>query len=235
MQNSFLTFFKYSSRFLLVAYFLIAASCTYLPPSTTPVTIRVQYSYATQPWLQTLYNCAGKNVVAAEMRAAKFQDPQSVELVMRTGQPDYLNIPAYQIGTDDLLVIVNPQNPVDHLTADQVRGLFTGQIQTWDTINASASPVQIWVFPPAEDVQRIFDQTVLAGIPVASQARLANNPDEMLQAVSSEVNAIGILTRRWKITNIKSVFTAASNLPVLALTRTEPQEALAQILSCLQK
>ncbi len=170
-----------------------------------------------------------------ELRAADFQDLQSADLVIRIGQPDNPTSYAYQIGTDDLLVIVNSRNPVNKLTADQVRGLFTGRIQNWKDVNGANAPIQAWVFPSDEDVQQVFEQAVLGGSPVTSAARLANSPDEMLQAIVKDVNAIGIITRRWNTGNALVVFTSAGSLPVIAGSLSKPQGTLAQILACLQK
>jgi phosphate transport system substrate-binding protein len=132
-------------------------------------------------------------------------------------------------------VIVSRQNPISQLSLEQVRGLFSGQIQTWKTINHSDNPVQVWVFPNGEDVQQIFEQTILDGSPLASTARLAASPEQMSQAVAADVNAVGILTRRWQAGNTTDVFTAAGSLPVLAITRSTPEAPLSQILTCLQK
>jgi hypothetical protein len=222
-------------RWALYGFLLLCTACTPATLSTALESIRVQYSFAAQPWLPKLNNCSGKNVLTAELRAAEFQDPKSADLVMRIGQPETLSTPAYQIGTDDLMVIVNRQNSINKLTGEQVRALFTGRIQTWNSINGTDSPVQVWVFPTSEDVQQIFEQSVLGGSPVTSLARLANSPEEMSQSVSKDVNAIGIITRRWKTNNTSDVFTAASSLPILALTRSEPRAALAQMLACMQK
>ena len=174
-------------------------------------------------------------MVTAEQRGADFLDPQSANMVISIGRPNNLNAFAYQIATDDLLAIINMKNPISKLTTDQVYGLFTGQIQSWKTINGDDAPVEVWVFPAGEDIQKIFDQTALHGSPVSSAAHLANNPDEMLQAIEKDVNAIGIITQHWKTGNITGVYTAASNLPVLAITFSKLQGNLTHILACMQK
>jgi phosphate transport system substrate-binding protein len=156
-------------------------------------------------------------------------------MVMRIGLPARLITTAYQIGTDDLLVIINPQNHVNELTADQVRAIFTGRIQTWEAINGTDALIQVWVYSEGEDVQQVFEKSVLGGSPVTSLARLANSPEEMSQAVSNNPSAVGIITRRLKTGTTSDIFTAASSLPVLVFTRSEPQGPLAQILACLQK
>lgn len=194
----------------------------------------MQYTAATTPWLSDLYACAGNNIVKTELRAVDFLDLEAADLIMRVGQPADLPLPAYQIDTEDILVIVNPKNPIKKLTLEQVRGLFSGQIMNWKDIDGPNAPVQVWVYASGEDVQQIFNQTALGGSPVTSFARLATGPDEMAQAVADDVNAIGILTKHWKADNVSDVFTVAS-VPVLAITPSESQMELNNNLACMQK
>ncbi len=219
--------------FLILACFLLP-SCNSATPTAAAKPITIQYTAAAAPWLANIHDCAGANVIAAEQRAADFLDPQSADLAIRIGQPANLASPAYQIGSEELLVIVNPQNPVNTLTAEQVRGLFTGQALNWQELNGSNTQVQVWVFAAGEDIQQIFEQTALGSSPVTSTARLAPGPDEMAQAIADDVNAVGILTRRWKAGNVSDVYTVAA-VPVLALTPAEPQGAVQELLACLQK
>lgn len=214
---------------------MLLPSCSAAPPVSKPEELTVQYTAASIPWLATLYNCAGGNVITTFQSVADYLDPQSANLVIRIGKPDYPASFAYQIATDELLVIVNLKNHTIKLTAIQVYELFTGQIQSWKTINGTDAPVQVWVFPAGEDLQEIFNQIILDGSPITSTAHLANNPNEMLQAVEKDANAIGIITQSWKTGNISGVYTTTSNLPVLAITFSKPQGTIAQILACMQK
>jgi len=233
--NTLLRFIQHINRFLLFAFLVSSVACSPATPTATPETFRVQYSFATQPWLEKLSGCADGDILATELRPFDFQDSQSADLVMRIGQPEIITTPAFQFGTEDLIVIVNRQNPINRLSADQVRGLFSGRIVNWKGINGQGSPVAVWVFPPGEDVQQILEQYFLGGNPVTSTARLANSPDEMSQAIGKDVAAVGIITRHWKTGNTTEAFTVASNLPILAITQSKPQGSLEQILACLQK
>jgi hypothetical protein len=219
--------------FLILAVCLLP-SCNSSTPTVTLEPVTVQYTAASIPWLANLYNCMGANMVLAEQRAVDFLDLQSVDLALRIGQPDDLTSPAYQISSEELLVIVNPQNPVISLTAEEVRGLFSGQILRWQEVKGSSTSVQVWVFASGEDVQQIFEQTMLEGRPVTSTARLATGMEQMAQAIASDVDAVGILTRHWKAENVSDVYTIAT-VPVLALMAGEPHEAVQGILACLQK
>jgi hypothetical protein len=224
---------KNSLSILILACILITA-CNSATPTATSGPITVQYTAATTPWLAGIYNCAGANVVTADQRAGDFLEPQSVDLTIRIGPPGNLASPAYQIGSEDILVIVNPQNRVKVLSAQQVRELFTGQTVNWQGVGGSKDPVQVWVYSSGEDVQQIFEQAAVGDSPVTSTARLASSPDEMAQAIGSDMNAVGILTRSLLGGNVYAATTVAT-VPVLALTQAEPLVAVQELLACLQK
>ena len=217
---------------VIVAVILLAG-CNPSTPGATPVPISVQYSAAIIPWLPGIYDCAGVNVVTAEQRAVEFQDPQSVDMAIRIGQPDNLNFPAYQIGSEEILVIVNPKNPVKSLTAEQVRRIFNGQTVSWQGVGGSNTQVQVWVYPSGEDIQQIFESTAMDGSPVTSNARLATSPDEMALAIANDVNAVGILTQSLMGNIVSDAFMVAT-VPVLALTKIAPQGAVQTLIACLQ-
>jgi hypothetical protein len=224
---------KRSFAFIILACFLLS-SCNSATATPTVEKFTVQYTAASVPWLAGLYSCASTKVIEADQRAADLIDVQSADMAIRIGQPDKLTFPAYQIGNDDLLVITNPQNPVGKLSSEQVRGLFSGQIQNWQEVNGTDGQVQVWAFSSGEDVEQLFEQITLEGSPITSIARLATGPDEMSQAIANDKNAIGILTRHWKAGNVAEVFTVAS-LPVLALTPEKPKEEIKELIACLQK
>jgi hypothetical protein len=154
--------------FLLFVFALSACASSPSTPQVAP--LRVQYTFSAQPWLADLYTCAGERVVSAELRAAEYLDLSSTDLALRIGDTG-VTTPAYQIDTEDTLVIINQQNPVNDLAAEEVLGLFTGSIQNWQEVNGDDAPVQVWVFAAGDDVQQIFAQTALGGAPVSSQSR----------------------------------------------------------------
>jgi hypothetical protein len=215
--------------------FILLASCNPSTPTNTGVTLRVQYTAAAAPFLADLSACAdGAGVtIQPDLRLAASLDLTGADLALRLGDPGIVS-PAYQIGTDEILVIVNRQNPTGPLSADVVRGLFSGRIRNWKEINGSDAAVQVWVFPAGEDVQQAFVTAALDGGPVTPAARLAMTPDEMSQAVANDVNAVGILTRRWKAGNVADVYTAAS-VPALILVPSGMADGAAAVIACAQK
>jgi hypothetical protein len=218
---------------LFLPALLFLSACGPASPTPVPASLTVEYSFATASWLADLYTCAGTTDLVAEQRAADAFDPQA-DLTLRLGVPAGLNTPAYQVGNEDLLVVVNKVTPVVSLTVEQAAGLFSGRITDWSGIDpGKTGKVQPWVFASGEDVEQLFEQAVLGGSPVSSQARLASTPDEMSRAVAADPNAIGLLPRHWKAGNVTAVLTAAA-FPILALTPAQPAAGVAALVTCLQ-
>ena len=94
--------------------------------------------------------------------------------------------------------------------------------------------VQVWIYASEEDVFRVFDHFVMEGRSVTSSARVAVNPQQMSDTLVNESNAVGILPRHWKVGDVRDVFSVAT-VPVLAITKTEAQGVVKELLACLQK
>ena len=136
-------------HFVIYFFLVTVVACVPVTPVVTPGSFHIQYSFAAQPWLGKVSNCAGVNIVTTELRATDFQSPQVADMVIRLGQSDNLPSYTFQIGTDNLLIIANAQNPVQTLTAEQVRGLFTGGSRTGNP-SAVATPKFRFGYSPQE-------------------------------------------------------------------------------------
>jgi hypothetical protein len=195
-------------------------SCSTPPASVTPQLISVYSTSAAQPWLPELYLCAGTATVISRV-----DDPSDADIVLRIGEPSFLASPAFQIDMEEILIVTHRQSPVQKLTLEAARALFVGQ---------GDPSVQMWVYASGEDVQEIFDQVVMAGGRVSPDARLAVNPQQMSDTLVNEINTVGILPRHWKAGDTREVFSVAL-VPVLAITESEPQGVIRELLACLQK
>ncbi len=192
-----------------------------------PQIVNVYLTSAAAPWTSNVYGCAPSSV------AVKLTDPQSADIVLRVGQPENLNTPAYQLSTEEILVVANLKTGVGALTSDQVRALFLGQITNWKDAGGNDLPVQVWAYPSDADVQQVFEQDVMKGQPVTSQARLAVAVPAMMNSVETVSGSVGVVTRRLKSSNIPESLTVAT-VPVLAIVKSEPQGVIKELLSCLQ-
>jgi hypothetical protein len=206
--------------FSLTLFPVLISSCSTSPPPPTPQVVSVYSTSAAVPWLSPLYDCAGTSTVISRV-----DDSSSADIVLRVGEPKVLTSFAYQIDSEDILIVTHRQSPVQNLTLESARALFAGQ---------GDLSVQVWVYASEEDVQEVFDQFVMAGLNVTSSARVALTPQQMSDTLVNESNAVGILPRHWKAGDDREVFRVAT-VPVLALTNSAPQGVIKELIACLQK
>jgi hypothetical protein len=205
---------------LLLIFTTLPASCSTNPPQTAPQVVSVYSTFAAEPWLTDLYACADSFAIITRVA-----DPNSADIILQVGEPEFLSGFAYQIDEEEILVVTHRQSPIQNLNLEGVRALFMG---------LGDPSVQVWVYAPDADVQKAFDQFVMEGRSVSSSALIAVKPQQMSDVLNAESNAVGILPRRWKVGDSREVFLAAT-VPVLALTKSEPQGAVNQLIGCLQK
>jgi hypothetical protein len=182
--------------------------------------VDVYATSAAEPWLAEAFSCAADVDVVLSVTP----DPGAADLILQMGEPAALASPAFQIDSEEILVVTHRESPLQNLTLEQARALFAG----------SDPSVQVWVYPSDADVQKVFDALVMKGGSVSSFARVASTPQEMSDVLNAESNAVGILSRHWLTGSPRSIFTAGT-VPVLAITQAEPQGALKNLISCLQK
>lgn len=203
--------------FLLSTFFLV--SCSTNAPQTAPQVVSVHSTFAAEPWLSELYACA--DTVAALVRV---DDPGAADISLRLGEPEFLSSFAYQIDEEEILIAAHRQSPIQQLTLEEARALFMG---------LGDPSVQVWVYASDTDAQRVFDQFVMEGRSVSSSALIAVTPQQMSDVLVNESNAVGVLPRHWMAGDVREAFSVAF-VPVLALTKSEPQGIVNQLIGCLQ-
>ena len=211
---------KISFRIFLLLSCLFLSSCSATPTPAIPPVLTVFSTSSAEPWLPVLYDCAGTSALISRV-----DDASSADMVLRVGEPEVLTSFAYQIDSEDILIVTHRQAPIQNLTLEGARALFAGQ---------GDPSVQVWVYAPEEDIQQVFDRVVMNGWSIASSARLAATPQQMSDALVDDENAVGILPRHWEAGDVREVFKVAT-MPVLALTSVEPQGVIKAVIACLQK
>jgi len=205
---------------LFLGLLLVMSSCsTPMPVESLPL-VSVYSTSAAQPWLSEIYDCAES---VAIIRLADL--PSEADIRLQVGEAKYLSEYAYQIDEEEILVVTHRQSPVQNMTLEEVQLLFAG---------LGDPSVQVWVYASGEDVAEVFDQFVMKGRSVSSSAMVAVNPQQMSDVLNAESRAVGILPRHWKAGDVREVYSVAK-VPVLAITQTEPQGVVNQLIGCLQK
>jgi len=212
-----ITFKRVNLQTIFFVLTMILSACGPATPIAEPQIVNVYATSAAQPWLTKLYACAADSSVVLNINA------QAPEIYLRVGEPDVLVSDAYKIDEEEILIAANRENSMQKLTFAEAQDLFV-------QANPSA---QIWVYPPDADIQGVFDQLVMQGRSVSSSARIAVSVQNMIDVLKSDPAAIGILPRHSMTSDLREVYTAGI-VPVLAVTKSEPQGVVVDLISCLQ-
>ena len=203
---------------MLFSFLLI--SCAPVTQASATEVVTVYATTAAQPWLTELYTCAADSAIVLNVSA------ESPDIYLRIGEPEEIVFPVYQIDEEEILIVAQRESLIQKLSLEEGQALFAQ--------GNSSGLVQVWVYSSDADLQRVFDQLVMKGRSVTSSARVAFSPQNMSDVLNSESTAVGILPRHWMTKNMREVFSVGF-VPVLVITKQEPQGAVVDLVSCLQR
>jgi phosphate transport system substrate-binding protein len=105
-----------------------------------------------------------------------------------------LGLVDHEIALDVVVVVVNKDVTVKDLTAEQVKGIFTGQINNWKDVGGADAPIVVVIRDEASGTREVFDEKALEKEdPVAGAIETNSNGIER-QTVSSTPGAIGYIS-----------------------------------------
>jgi hypothetical protein len=212
---------------IFLATIFLLASCAPATAVVTPQLVKVYVSSAASSKLPDLYDCSTPST------AIYLADPQSADLTLRLGPPDQLSLPAYQIGTDDVDVIVPSRSNLSQLTVDQVHSIFLGQVTNWKDVGGPDMPIRVWTYAQGEDIRQIFEQNAMDGQRITPSARLAVSAQNMLDSVAKDASSIGFLPHSLETTGVRSVCKVAT-VPLLVILKSQPGVVTKGLVACLQ-
>lgn len=90
------------------------------------------------------------------------------------------------IAAETLVFFVNEDNPVEGLTLDQVRKIYSGEITNWREVGGSDAPIQAYQRPKGGGSQAIMDKEVMGDLPMMEPA----NSDYVVSSMEGIISAV---------------------------------------------
>ena len=75
-----------------------------------------------------------------------------------------VGIIAHPIARDAFVFIVNPKNPVRHLTTEQIQKIYTGEIRNWREVGGNDAPISPYVRNPNSGSQEKMETIIMSGL-----------------------------------------------------------------------
>lgn len=110
-----------------------------------------------------------------------------------------LGLVDHKVAFDVIVLIVNPDMSVNNLTADQVKGIFTGAITNWSQVGGPDGTITVVTRDSASGTREMFDEKALGStkdnpVKLVAGAIEANSNGIMRQKVASTKGAAGYIS-----------------------------------------
>lgn len=97
----------------------------------------------------------------------------------------------YKVALDGLSVYVHESNPVDALTLDQLKGIFTGRITNWEQAGGEDLPIALYSRENNSGTYEFFKEHILENADFHASAQNMPGTAAVLQAVARDPKGIG--------------------------------------------
>ena len=149
-------------------------------------------NFSTTPYAYDRLTAGEGNPMVTILSKGVMMDPEHpVDIVMGTGPNADERLAAENAGKDLVMVpicydafvfLVNGENPVDSLTVDQIRAIYTGAIVFWNEVGGENLQIDAYQRPHGSGSQTAMEEMVMQGLEI-SQVKENYISDGMSDAV----------------------------------------------------
>ncbi len=115
------------------------------------------------------------------------------------------------IALDALAVCVHPSNPVERLTQQQLKAIFTGKIKNWKEVGGKSMPIVVYSRESSSGTYEFFKEKVMEGEPYAPDVLMLPATGAVVQSVSQTPGAIGYIGLAYVNDKIKTIAVSYDN------------------------
>jgi len=112
-------------------------------------------------------------------------------------------------GLDGLAVVVHPQNPVDALSLEEIKAIFTGAVTNWREVGGEDLPIILMSRETASGTYVYFREQVLDNEEFAPHTLLLTSSHHVIEGVAASRGAIGYVGLGYLSDRVKAVAVAA--------------------------
>ncbi|MCK8602585.1 phosphate ABC transporter substrate-binding protein [Desulfoferrobacter suflitae] len=101
---------------------------------------------------------------------------------------------SYAFALDGVAAVVNAQNSVSNLSAEQIMDIFAGKISNWKEVGGRDAAIHLFSRDEASGTREVFWKKLLKQGTVAQSANIVPSNGAMKVAVAQDPNAIGYVS-----------------------------------------
>jgi phosphate transport system substrate-binding protein len=143
------------------------------------------------------------------------------------------NLQYHKIADDEVVAIVNKDNPVQTLTWQQLKGINAGTIKSWKEIGGPDWPIKVVTSHEGSATRLFFQKLVMESAPYAPDAVTVWTTEKEIAEVSEDRAAIGAVSVTFHANgplNTKAVSTSRIVRPLGLITRGDPSPKVRKVI-----
>jgi phosphate transport system substrate-binding protein len=137
------------------------------------------------------------------------------------------------VGEDKIKVLIHKDNPVSHLTKDQLKGIFTGKIRNWNEVGGKDIPITV-VWTKNLGGNTIFTKKILDMPLLRKDISEVEDSPFAKELVKSTPGAIAIGPFGIVDETIKSPETPEIKRPITIITKGEPSPNVQKLIDFIK-
>lgn len=110
---------------------------------------------------------------------------------LTVGEKELLGTP---IAYDAIAVIVNPQNPLNDLSTEQIRGIFSGKLRKWKEVGGRDHSLTMVTREEGSGTREAFQKMVMGKREISLGGLVQDSNGAIRQVVADDPNAIGYIS-----------------------------------------
>jgi len=104
------------------------------------------------------------------------------------------DVRAIQVARDGIAVVVHPSNPLDDLSLDAVKCIYSGSIKDWRQLQGPPKAITLITREEGSGTRAAFESLVMSKLSISSSALVQDSTGAVRQMVSSDPAAIGYIS-----------------------------------------
>lgn len=186
-----------------------------------------------------------KRLAAGEVPAAIVSSPLK-GILTQLGLPDDGTFQLHVLTEDEIAPIVNAKNPVEELTWEQLRDLYSGAVKNWKDVGGADRKVQVVTSHPESATREVVWDLVLGKkVDYARTAKIVYATKKEMVMVAEETGGIGAVSvgfvqgyaaearREGDPVEIKVVRSKKISRPLAIVTKGDPSPEVARLIAYL--
>ncbi|GAB4305920.1 MAG: phosphate ABC transporter substrate-binding protein [Methanobacteriaceae archaeon] len=120
-------------------------------------------------------------------------------------QDEKENLKEYLIGSEGIVIAVNLKNPIDNISQEQLKDIFSGKITNWKELGGPDAEINVISREEGSGTRSAFEEIVMGDTKITNQAIIQTSTESVKQTVKQDTYAVGFVSLSHMSDDVKAL------------------------------